>query len=439
MTHDITHNITHGTVHRFYPKILAGHTSGSACTEVAASISYPPLQCKNQIDVYVNVNSSLNYDSKQTRKNLPMNAPMNALELELNYPMGDTLPEPGQTLDIAPGIKWIRMSLPFALNHINLWLLRDEMDGPTGRVQGWTVVDCCISRDESKAQWQQIFDSELDGLPVLRVICTHMHPDHIGLAHWLCERWTTATHQCRMWISATDYGVARLASVSPTGFGGGGYAAVFYASHGLANAGYIADIKARTNYFTNLVPAVPRTFRRMMDGDIITIGGRPWACISGYGHAPEHIALYCADVSGTPVLVGGDMMLPRISTNVSVHENEPEANSLKQFLDSIDKFKALHADTLTLPAHGKPFTGLYRRIQQLHGHHAERLAEVMHACTGKPCSAADIVPIMFKRELDVHQMTFAMGEAVAHLHVPWLEGQLRRTLDADGIYRFSAR
>ena len=360
---------------------------------------------------------------------------MNALELQLNYPLGETLPAPGTALDVAPGIKWIRMSLPFSLNHINLWLLRDEMDGPGGKLQGWTVVDCCISRAESKADWQQIFDTELEGLPILRVICTHMHPDHIGLAHWLCERWTTPGHICRLWISATDYGVAHLASISPTGFGSGAPSAAFYASHGLVNAEYLAQITARTNYFTDLVPAVPRAFRRMMDGDVIAIGGSLWACISGYGHAPEHIALYCM---ATRTLIGGDMMLPRISTNVSVHENEPEANPLKQFLDSIDKFKALHTDTLTLPAHGKPFTGLYKRIEQLHDHHRERLAEVMHACAAAPCSAADIVPVMFKRELDVHQMTFALGEAVAHLHLLWFDARLVRALNADGIYRFRA-
>ena len=139
---------------------------------------------------------------------------MNALELELHYPLGDSLPQPGKTLGVAPGVKWIRMTLPFALNHINLWLMRDELDGPSGKLQGWTVVDCCISRDESKAQWQQIFDTELEGLPILRVICTHMHPDHIGLAAWLCDRWTTPQHTCRLWISATDYGVARIASMS---------------------------------------------------------------------------------------------------------------------------------------------------------------------------------------------------------------------------------
>ncbi len=358
---------------------------------------------------------------------------MNDLEKALHYPLGDALPAPGATLDVAPGIKWIRMTLPFALNHINLWLLRDEMDGPHGKVQGWTVVDCCISRDESKAQWQTIFDAELEGLPILRVICTHMHPDHIGLAAWLCERWSTADHTCRLWISATDYGVARLASILPTGFGGGEGAAAFFAMHGLANEDYLAQITARTGYFTNLVPDVPRGFRRMQDGDTVTIGGQDWICISGYGHAPEHIALYCAQLK---VLIGGDMMLPRISTNVSVHDNEPEANSLQQFLDSIDKFKPLHADTLTLPAHGKPFTGLHTRIRQLHDHHRDRLDEVMQACGTRACSAADIVPIMFKRELDLHQMTFAMGESIAHLHKLWFEGRLVRKKDGHGTLRF---
>ena len=115
-----------------------------------------------------------------------MNPTREQLEARLHYPLGATLPEPGQTLTVAPGVKWIRMALPFALDHINLWLLRDQLDGR----EGWTVVDCCISHDAAKAQWETIFANELDGLPVLRVIVTHMHPDHIGLADWLCERWS---------------------------------------------------------------------------------------------------------------------------------------------------------------------------------------------------------------------------------------------------------
>ena len=137
--------------------------------------------------------------------------------------------------------------------------------------------------------------------------------------------------------------------------------------------------------------------------------------------------------------MGGDMMLPRISTNVSVYEQEPEANALALFLSSIDKFKSLPTDTLVLPSHGMPFTGLHTRIQQLHDHHRDRLAEVMDACTAQPSSAADMLPVLFKRPLDFHQMTFALGEAVAHLHALWFEGKLVRTLGTDGVLRFRAR
>ena len=172
----------------------------------------------------------------------------------------------------------------------------------------------------------------------------------------------------------------------------------------------------------------------MMDGDTVRIGGRDWRCISGYGHAPEHIALYCDELQ---LLIGGDMMLPRISTNVSVYDVEPESNPLQLFLASVDKFRALPEDTLTLPSHGKPFRGLHRRIEQLHDHHRDRLAEVMDACAVSPQTAADVLPMMFKRPLDLHQTTFAMGEAVAHLHLLWFEGKLRRRLGEDGVYRFS--
>ena len=361
---------------------------------------------------------------------------MNLLEQQLDYPFGTTLPGTGTALEIAPGIKWIRMALPFALDHINLWLLRDAMDDantPGDKRQGWTVVDCCISQEASRAQWETIFSSQLEGLPILRVIVTHMHPDHIGLAHWLCQRWSTAQHACRLWISATDYHMARLGTQSTTGFGGDS-AARFFAAHGLTDPQSLEKIRARTGYYPSLVPEVPASFCRLMDGDTVRIGGRDWHCISGYGHAPEHIALYCTEAG---ILISGDMVLPRISTNVSVYDVEPEANSLALFLTSIDKFLTLDSGTLTLPSHGKPFRGLHTRIKQLQEHHRDRLGEVMQACTERPCSAADILLIMFKRELDLHQTTFAMGESIAHLHLLWFDGQLRRTLDHDGIYRFS--
>ena len=349
---------------------------------------------------------------------------MNSLEHQLDYPLGDALPELGRALQIAPGVRWVRMSLPFALDHINLWLLRDEIDGRTG----WTIVDCGITNDATRAAWEQVFAGELDGLPVLRVIVTHMHPDHIGLAHWLTEYWSGrgGVHDCRLWISATDYNAARLASTSTTGFGGGS-AASFMASHGLTDPESIAKIKARSNYYASMVPQV-------MAGDVIRIGEHDWDCHVGYGHAPEHMSLHSPSLE---LLISGDMVLPRISTNVSVIDLEPEANPLPLYLASIERLRALPADTLVLPSHGKPFRGLHTRIAQLQAHHEERFAELMKACARAPQSAADLLGVLFKRKLDLHQTTFAMGESIAHLNALWLAGQLRRTRGDDGVYRFS--
>lgn len=354
---------------------------------------------------------------------------MNHLEQQLDYPFGDTLPEAGKTMEIAPGVLWIRMGLPFALNHINLWLLEDEIETDTGRVHGWTVVDCGISSDTTRDTWEVLLgdvNNHLRGLPIVRVIVTHCHPDHVGLADFLCSRWKVS-----LWMTAGEYAFARMMSASLPGADG---TAMFphFRKHGLTDPAMLEQIQERKTHYTRLVPTVPAAYRRLQEGTSLTILGRRWDIITGFGHSPEHASLFCAELH---LMISGDMLLPRISTNVSVFAIEPEANPVQQYLDSLQKYLPLPADTLILPSHGKPFKGMHTRIAQLQQHHAERLEEVRVACA-TPQSACDIVPTMFRRPLDSHQLTFAIGEALAHLHKLWFDGVVVRQLGDDGVMRF---
>lgn len=343
---------------------------------------------------------------------------MNHLESQLDYAFGDTIPAPGAVHQVAPGLLWVRMGLPFALDHINLWLIRDG--------QGWTIVDCGIATDATRASWETLFATALDGLPVVRVIATHCHPDHVGLSEWLCSRWNAP-----LWMTTGEFGFARMMSASLPGVDGTAMLPHFQ-RHGLVEEAMLEQLKGRRSYYPTLVPAVPASYHRIQDGKTFRIGAHEWRVITGFGHSPEHASLFCADLN---VLISGDMVLPRISTNVSVFAVEPDANPVQLYLDSLGKYRDLPEDTLVLPSHGKPFRGLHTRIAQLNEHHQERLAEVVQACA-TPQSAADIVPVMFRRKLDAHQLTFAMGEALAHLHKLWFDGVLTREAGADGVLRF---
>ena len=351
---------------------------------------------------------------------------MNPLEAQLDYPFADRLPEPGKCIEVAPGLRWLRMPLPFALDHINLWLLRDRVAGR----DGWTIIDCGVASDEIMALWERHFSDGMDGLPVLRVLCTHTHPDHVGLAGWLTRRFDAP-----LWMTLGEYGVGRLWSSRARGDGDPGrVSADHFARHGVA-ADMVETIRKRNNNnFSALVSEMPPSFVRIGAGERIRIGERDWEVIIGFGHSPEHAALHC---EAERLLIAGDMVLPRISTNCSVFELEPLADPLRWYLASLKRFDACADDALVLPSHGRPFRGLKTRIGQLVDHHDERLDIVLRACRERPMSAADAVKVIFGREFDLHQTTFAVGESIAHLHALWYSGQLERHLGQDGVYRFA--
>ena len=354
-------------------------------------------------------------------------APALAGEKALSFPLGETLPALGQALEVAPGILWLRMQLPFALDHINLWLLEDSEETATGVRKGWTAVDCGVTNPGTQAAWEQVFAGPMKGLPILRVLVTHMHPDHMGLAHWLCEKFNAP-----LLMSATEYQSATLSTHGTSNFGGVG-TQQFFSSNGWNNPEDQEKVNERVFYYSKMVPKVPETYRRLMEGQVLKIGAYTWRCISGFGHSPEHMALYSQEAN---VLISGDMVLPKISTNVSVYTQEPEANSLSLFLNSLKKFADLPADTLVMPSHGRVFRGLHTRIAQLVQHHEDRLEDVLVACQEKAGSAHDMLTVIFKRPLDFHQTTFAMGESVAHLHALWYAGKMKRFQDEQGVWRF---
>lgn len=334
----------------------------------------------------------------------------------LSYPVA-TPPSPGTVQEIAPGVWWLRMPLPFALDHINLWLLEDG--------DGWTLVDTGYAMDETRALWQQVFAEGLGGRPVTRVIVTHYHPDHMGLAHWLTERW-----QAPLWTSEKEWLSARVMTAAGEDFVP--VRRVFARRAGLDDASS-ALFERRHDGYRRGVPAVPARYHRLADGMTIAIGGREWRIVIGEGHAPELACLYCAE---TGVFISGDQVLPKISPNVSVAPHEPDGDPLRLFLASLARLRAaVPADTLVLPSHNLPFYGLHPRIDELGAHHHARCGEILDACH-RPHSACDLVPLLFRRPLDPHQMAFALGEALAHLHYLIGKSEIMRTLDEDGVWRF---
>ena len=335
----------------------------------------------------------------------------------------DAPPAPGEFIDLAPGIKWIRMPLPFALDHINLWLIEEE--------DGWAVVDTGFGVEATRALWEKHFVETMGGRPITRIICTHYHPDHLGNAQWLAERFANGEGPLVVEMSLME-----LLAAHSVAEGSGAYQrttlAKFFHSHGLTQEQ--VDVTAnRGNTYSGGVPTRPPSCQRISPGDTVEIGGKFWSVIGGYGHTTEHLSFYCEEIK---VLISGDMLLPKISTNISVWPVTPLADPVSDYVNSLQAYKYCEPDTLVLPSHGLPFRGIATRVEALETHHEDRMNDLYGAVADGPKTAAELIPTLFRRKLDNHPLFFAIVEAVAHVNHGWRIGRLTRDVGEDGLIRF---
>jgi len=337
--------------------------------------------------------------------------------MKIDYPI-TAVPEAGSYAEVAEGIYWLRLPLPFALNHINVWLLDDG--------DGWTLVDAGVSMPATKSAWEELYGSELGARPLKRLIVTHHHPDHFGLARWHCDRFNIdlygsapAINRATRLLQHTD--VVNIESKE-----------AFFRANGATDPAGISRFISGDTY-RRIVSGLPERVHMIEAGVDIKIGTRNWTTIISHGHAEGHLSLYCA---AEEILISGDQVLPKITSNISLFENDPDLDPLQQYLDSMVDFRNLPESTLVLPSHGRIFRGLHTRITEIETAHMERSAKVYEYCHD-PISVNGVAARLFPKQLDDINSCLAFGETFSHMR--YLEKQQRlQRVSENGLFLYQA-
>ncbi len=338
---------------------------------------------------------------------------------KLDHPF-DRVPEAEELFEVGTGVFWVRMPLDLTgLDHINLWLLADG--------EGWTLVDTGMNSDTIREHWDNIFADKLGGKPITRVICTHFHPDHMGLAGWVTEKFG-----CQLWMSRGEWTFGRMVAgnsvdSSPE------YVVDYYRAIGLKEDA-LDRIRSRgTHSFRTMVWPIPQQFHRIKHDDNIKVGDHTWRIVKGTGHSPEHSCLVCDDLK---LMISGDQVLPRITPHIGVYPDEPEGNPLQDYIDSLHELQALSDDLLVLPSHGDPFRGLHKRLAYLIDHHNERL-DALEEFVVEPTRILSTLKVLFHRRLGDYEALLGLAEALAHLNCLIAQGRVARTTDDKGVWIFT--
>ena len=342
----------------------------------------------------------------------------------LTYPFGDKGPAFGERMEIAPGVGWARLPIPGGLEHINIWLLDDRDEAG----EGVAIVDTGMDLKRSREAWEALFAGPLAGRRVTRVLSTHFHPDHAGLAGWLCERFGVA-----LWMARTEWLMLSMLYADQRPEPPHAAKAMWRAA-GWSDEEIAAVSERGWGRFAQICSRPPAGHVRLVDGADVRIGARIWRVVTGGGHTPEHACLWNVEDG---LLIAGDQVLPRITSNVSLTLVEPQGDPLGDWLASIDRFRAmLPADLLVLPAHGGPFIGLHQRLDALRTGHDERLRELHHFLASPGC-ARDCFEVLFRRPLSGDDLMLATGETLAHLRRLEVDGRAFREA-RDDVWWFRA-
>lgn len=331
-------------------------------------------------------------------------------------------PGPGRLIEIAPGVKWFRLPLPYRLDHVNIYLIEND--------DGWTVLDTGLGTDACRTAWEAVLSGQMRGQRLTGMIVTHFHPDHVGLAGWLAERFELSLSMPR-----PEYLYSLALQYAPGDLGADMHRP-FYRRHGLPHE-VTEAVLSRGHEYLRRTTGVPSTYHRIRHGDDLSVGARVFQVITGGGHALEQAMLNRREER---LFFAADQVIARISPNVSVHAMEPDLDALGIYLRSLSGLRDLVAeDVLVLPGHGLPFYGLHTRINELIEHHEQRCGAIAEACKLQPLSVAEIVPYVFQRELDEHQTGFAFGEVLAHVNHMLGRHQLVLETGGDAIDRYRVR
>jgi glyoxylase-like metal-dependent hydrolase (beta-lactamase superfamily II) len=326
-----------------------------------------------------------------------------------------TPPAPGHTIEIAPGILWARLALPFLLDHVNIYFVDDG--------NGWALIDTGLGNKATLTGWEPLLGTVLRDRPLTRIIATHFHPDHVGAAGFLLQRFSVP-----LYMAATEYLQCLNLHLDPGALEAEHYRR-FYLDHGL-DADTTQRVVTGGHAYLKLLSGLPPTYHRLVAGDALRIGGREFDVLTGGGHSPEQIMLVAR---ADKLFFSADQVLAKISPNVSVSAIDPEGDPLGQYLRSLQALRGgIDPGAMVLPGHNLPFYGLRERIDELIAHHHARCERILRACRTEPRSAAELVPFVYTRELDPHQMGFAFGEVLAHVNYLLRRGSLRPLEGAQG-------